>query len=331
LTLGPGERADVIVDFSHLAGQKIILRNNAKAPYPKGTAADPRTVGQIMMFNVSKPLNSAVADKPLPAALRGPTAPPGAPSAVPRLTPTPGLLPRQLALFETEDQYDRVTPMLGTVSDGAQPFTVLDPITGQLTPVIKTVVKNGDTEVWEIFNTTADAHPIHVHLVQFQVLGQQRFTAELDESETRFLTPPSLLGNFSPPPANQTGWEDTVLIFPGQMTKIIARFVTPTGTTNPATGQDPYVWHCHILSHEEHDMMQEYVVTGSAAGTDFRSQPQVTYNPVPSVVYLPFNTTSRINPDPALAYLTQTAPATPAVIKRPLDGVLQVKFYDPLA
>jgi spore coat protein A len=281
LILDPGSRADVIIDFSGVgAGTRILLRNVAKTPYPSGEPVDPRTTGQIMAFDVVLPLNQNAPDLPLPTVLRGDGTPV---SAVPKLTATPGAPgtagnpARQLALFELLDDFGRITPQLGTVAGGALHF--MDPTTGM--PTVSLTVRNGDTEVWDIYNTTADAHPIHVHLVQFQVLGRQKFSADVDEATGQFLTSPVLRGAFTRAPAQESGWEDTVLMYPGQMTRIIARFATPTGTT--ADDGDPYVWHCHILSHEEHDMMLEYAVSGTITGTDYRSQQQVTYAvPAPS-------------------------------------------------
>lgn len=233
LTIGPGERQDVVVDFSDpaLAGSTIVLRNNARAPFPKGEAADPRTVGQIMAFKVTKPLDTtAFPLTTLPADLRpvnGPIVP----------LPSP-VTTRQLLLFEGEDDLGRIQPLLGTTRDGALDWD--DEITEN--PNLH------DTEVWEIHNTTVDAHPIHLHEVAFQVLDRQKFRA--DQAPNGALANIRYLGEPRPPEPNEAGWKDTVQMLPGEVTRIVARFDLP----------GEYVWHCHILSHEDHEMMRPYFI-----------------------------------------------------------------------
>ena len=229
ITLGPGERADVIVDFSGLNGRNLVMRNTAKTPYPMGLSPDPRTTGRIMQFRVGTAVT--VPDPPLPATLR--------PAPIARLTPTPGAPVRKLLLYEGEDEYGRILPMLGTAAGGAMGFR--DPITE--TPAL------GSTEVWEFYNTTEDAHPIHLHLVSFQILSRQRFSATQDPV-TGALTNVRLRGSPRPPAPGERGWKDTAQMFPGEVTRIIATFDRP----------GLYVWHCHILSHEEHDMMRPFRV-----------------------------------------------------------------------
>jgi spore coat protein A len=229
LTMGPGERADVVVDFSGHDGATIVLKNNARAPFPKGAPGDPRTVGQIMAFRVSVPL-AAAPKAALPAVLRAPIPP------LVQTGPT-----RRLLLFEGVDEHGRLKPMLGTTDQGALEWT--DPITEH--------VQLGATEVWEVFNATEDAHPIHLHLVSFQVLGRQAFRAEQD-AESGALSDIHLVGRPKPAAANERGWKDTAQMFPGEVTRVIARF--------DRAGE--YVWHCHILSHEDHEMMRPYEVVG---------------------------------------------------------------------
>lgn len=100
-------------------------------------------------------------------------------------------------------------------------------------------VNLGDTEVWEIYNFTMDAHPIHLHLVTFEVISRQDFNMETGE-----------LGTITPANSWETGYKDTVLAFPGQITRIKAKF--------DMAGR--YVWHCHILEHEDNEMMRPYEV-----------------------------------------------------------------------
>jgi spore coat protein A len=226
LGLGPGERADVLIDFSQYADQTLILRNNARSPFPKGDVVDPLTTGQIMAFRVG---SSAQVQNQIPnTLLDSPIAP---------LVQTGAT--RKLLLFEGEDEYGRLQPMLGTAHDGAMMWD--DPTTE--------FPQLNDVEVWEIFNSTEDAHPIHLHLVAFQVLDRQKFKAD-QEFETGALDDIRLLGKGKPPAANEAGWKDTVVMFPGEVTRVIAKFDRP----------GEYVWHCHILSHEDHEMMRRFFV-----------------------------------------------------------------------
>jgi spore coat protein A len=237
MLLGPGQRKEVIIDFSDPAlwGQTIILRNNAKSPYRKGETVDPNTTGRIMAFRVDKPLNGNIALSVLPAKFHSPITP------LLQNGPT-----RKLLLAERNDDKERIEPMLGTVDGGAFDFD--DPITEN--------IKLNDTEIWEIYNTTVDAHPIHLHLVKFQVISRQKFNGTVDP-ETKKLTNIQLLGQPQLSNLDQEGWQDTKVMFPGEVTRIIAKF--------DRTGK--YVWHCHILSHEDHDMMRPFVVAESGAAT----------------------------------------------------------------
>jgi spore coat protein A len=156
-----------------------------------------------------------------------------------RWTPQDAVNTRQLGLFEMTDQYGRLEPMLGTVQDGPLHFD--QPVTE--TPLL------GDVELWEVFNVSADTHPIHLHGVSFQILDRQKFTADVDE-ETGAISNIRLIGTASPPPANEAGWKDTAQMSPGEVTRILVQFNKP----------GKYVWHCHILSHEDHDMMRPFIV-----------------------------------------------------------------------
>jgi len=118
----------------------------------------------------------------------------------------------------------------------------------------------GRTEVWEIHNATVDAHPIHLHLVKFRILNRQPYTATVvqkvnrdhDENATLggALRNVKTSGKAKGPAAYEAGWKDTALMYPGEVTRIAAKFDRP-GT---------YVWHCHILSHEDHEMMRRFEV-----------------------------------------------------------------------
>lgn len=229
ILLGPGERKDIILDFSSpaLNGQMIIMRNNAKTPYPKGQSIDPSTTGQIMAFKVSKALNSNYPLTALPTTLQ---------PSIPALQTT--LPARKLVLFESTDEMGRLKPMLGTFDNGVLEWH--DPITEN--------PKLNNTEIWEIYNNTMDAHPIHLHLVSTQLVNRQKFQGTVDGngrlSKVRMMGQPILPG------AEEKGWKDTWVMNPGEVTRVIATF----------DKEGLYVWHCHILSHEDHEMMRPYFV-----------------------------------------------------------------------
>ena len=103
---------------------------------------------------------------------------------------------------------------------------------------------NGTIEIWELYNLTPDTHPIHLHLVQFQILNRAPITVDENGNIIN-------VGKAKKPDSNEMGWKDTVRANPGEVTRIIARFGPFTGT---------YVWHCHIIEHEDHDMMRPYEV-----------------------------------------------------------------------
>jgi spore coat protein A, manganese oxidase len=257
LTLAPGERSDIIVDFSTMNGQQVTLLNTGPdAPFgnPTSPLSDPLTTGQIMRFNVNQTLNATVPDVNITTATN--------------LRPTLGAIPslgipiktRKLALFEGTDDRGRILPMLGIMD----PTNVNDGSLSWHDPLTENINLN-DTEIWEIYNTTADAHPVHLHLVRFHILSKQNFTptlvakSQLMHNMTlgtgAILTAATLTGVPSTFTPATSGWKDTHILMPGEMMKVEARF--------DRAGE--YVWHCHILSHEDHDMMRRLVVANPCA------------------------------------------------------------------
>jgi spore coat protein A, manganese oxidase len=241
LIIAPAERYDIIVDFSTLKGRNITLRNAAGTPFG-GAGAVPVTAGlhdQLMQFKVNLPL-SASPLVTLPTSLRTPIA------ALPTTMSTPV---HQVLLAETVDTFGRILPILGTPQDGLRSW--MDPVTEH--PLTGTV------ETWEIFNNSADAHPVHIHDGAFQVLERQPFTATLGTSgQLTNITYPAAA---TPVLATENGWKETVIAYPsllvnpaavpgdivnGQVTRVRMKFEGP--------GQ--FVWHCHIMEHEDHDMMR---------------------------------------------------------------------------
>src|ERR1044071_6772599 len=283
LLLGPAERADVIIDFTGLAGQELILYNDATGPFPDGpetndyylgnpknprqpiTVQDPLTgktwstgpdTRQILRIKVV----AGAFDPQPPGPILNPNLLDPAPlvpytttvAPIPPLPRPAGVRVRDLTLNEDFDEYGRLRQVIGTTdSNGAGGFGL-----DYLAPVTEKVAA-GSVEVWRIFNLTADTHPIHFHLVNVQVLSRQPF--KLLGSDFR---PAGLARG---PEANELGWKETVQMHPGEVTTVIMKFdlaVAPFAVPpSPRTGGNEYVWHCHILEHEEHDMMRPLVVT----------------------------------------------------------------------
>lgn len=239
LLLAPSQRADLVVNFAKHKGETIILKNSANAPFPDGDPVDPASSGLVMAFRVTKPIDKQYPKTKLPLTLRRRPIKPLFPTAP----------DRQVLLFESADRFCRILPLLGTPQLGALHWD--DPVTE--TPQL------GSVEIWEIYNTTEDAHPIHLHSGNFQILNRQFFSADQDPI-TGALSNIELIGDPIPPTqVENQGFFDTVIVYPkgddessvtGQLTRIIMNFTLP--------GQ--YVWHCHILSHEDNDMMRPLTI-----------------------------------------------------------------------
>ncbi len=259
LIMAPGERADVLIDFSGLAaGTKIVLKNVAPVPFPDGPRSRRRgglPIKEIMQFTVGA-ANGFTGT--IPTVLREtPIQPLTAPVRV-----------RNLTLVEIADP-DTDAPLMALVNN--LPFDT-DHIEE---PVVDTV------EQWNIINTTGDTHPIHLHLVQFQLLGRQKFNVEafmeanypeLPDPEAAGVGPwpvPSAdvfaRGSLRDPDPNERGWKDTVRANPGEITRLLVPFGAAAASGvpfgNSFTGE--YVFHCHILEHEDNEMMLRYRVVAS--------------------------------------------------------------------
>jgi FtsP/CotA-like multicopper oxidase with cupredoxin domain len=251
LLIAPAERADVIVDFTRVPrGTKIVLRNvGPDEPFggdPDAEPADARTTGQVMQFRVrvaSGPDTSATPDKlRLPAIDRLPKA------SVVRNVSLNELSSSTVKAAEDEQQNVVLDPngepfapreaALGTwtAQGGPQPLMWMDGVTEN--PDV------GALEAWNIRNFTMDAHPIHIHLVQFQVV--KRVVTDPMMSPHGMKGP----GATMKPEPWEMGWKDTVIVYPGELTQVKARFDTA----------GLFVWHCHILEHEDNEMMRPYRV-----------------------------------------------------------------------
>ena len=247
LVLATGERADVVIDFSAYApGTEFVLRNVAKAPYPNGETVDPQGPGQMMLFRVVE--STGPDDSVVPANL----------ATFERLSnPT---VTRTLTLNE-------LMGMGGPLGAFLNGQSWDDPTTEM--PAL------GTTEMWEVVNMTGDTHPIHLHLVQFQLLNRQRVNLRKYEKDWSALNPvfPAaeihsipvdgyLKGKPMPADPNERGWKDTFRMNPGEVTRILVRFA-PQDEPNysfDATAEPGYVWHCHIIEHEDNEMMRRMEV-----------------------------------------------------------------------
>jgi spore coat protein A, manganese oxidase len=221
--LAPAERADLIIDFSDHAGKTVTLSNDAAAPYPGWAFATAHHAQfyELMQFRV----------------VLSPSAKSRSVTMTPSISFTPlkaddSIVTRDFVLTEQMDAQGRSTSMLinGKRYD--------DPVTES--------VKLGSVEQWRFINTTDDAHPMHLHLVQFQILHRQGFDIGAFRSGKL-----QLVGNVRPPAANEAGRKDTAVVNPRDVLTILVRFDGYAGR---------YVFHCHMLEHEDNDMMRPYEV-----------------------------------------------------------------------
>lgn len=340
LVIQPGERYEVIIDFAGYANSTLIMRNTGRTPYPKGAPPNGNTIGKVIQFRVGPgPVADSSYDPASGIPLRTGT------QVITRLAnPVTGTVApnvtvnriRQLTLNEVMGMpmcvQDPVTglqtcypggPLEVLLNNtkwsgyvhGETPRSDFVPVTvnGE-TLYFSEIPKEGDTEIWEIVNITADAHPIHLHLVQFQILNRQNFNLNnyLAAYNAAFGTNPAnplparcmpgmfcpaygppldyfkgnpralggnpditpyLQGKIIPPMPWEAGWKDTAIAYPGQVLRLIVRFApTDKPVNSPPEALyypfDPsgnnfeynYVWHCHIVDHEDNEMMRPDVV-----------------------------------------------------------------------
>lgn len=301
VTIAPAERMDFVVDFTGLApGTRLLVKNSANAPFPGGDPVDPATTAQVMQLRVV-PLSGRDTSVPMSTGLN---LRPHNPIVDLRATvagSAPGtIVPlRRLTLNEVEgdggplEMYVNNTRWRGTTTE---------------TPRV------GSTEVWEFVNLTEDAHPMHIHLIQFQLISRRPFDAESYEGAyaasfpggvyTPGSGPPHAYGTCFPagvcggnpsptpfytgpargPDAGEEGWKDTVRALPGEITRVVVRWAPqniPAGGVSPGVnlfsfdptaglgstdtfgypGGPGYVLHCHILDHEDNEMMRPFTVS----------------------------------------------------------------------
>jgi len=219
LILAPAERADVIIDFSAVAGHTFTLTNNA---YDQSD--DEVSLPKIMQFRVAATASTSDTSS-LPLTMQ----------PIPRLDPAAAKAARQI-VFDTMKMPDGSDMLL---LNGKRWH---DPIAER--PVL------GTTEVWDLVNPLIATHPFHIHMVQFQVLDRRLFDASAYIKTGKI----TYLADAVPPAPNEMGWKDTVRALPQMVTRIIIRF-------GPYPGY--YVYHCHILEHEDMDMMRPFQVVAA--------------------------------------------------------------------
>jgi spore coat protein A, manganese oxidase len=223
LLLAPSERADLIVDFSSLQGRTVTLSNNAPVPFPGWdmSGATHEALYEFMQFRVTLLPSGTAKAFSLPPSF-----------AFTKLDETESIATRDFVLSEEVDDKGH---SLGVRINGK----------GYDDPVTE-FVKLGSIEKWRFINTTEDAHPMHVHLIQFQIVHRQGFNAIAFQSgKLEFQGAPR------PPQPNEAGWKDSAIVNPRDVLTIIARFEGYTGR---------YVFHCHMLEHEDNDMMRPFEV-----------------------------------------------------------------------
>jgi FtsP/CotA-like multicopper oxidase with cupredoxin domain len=338
LTIMPGERYGVIVDFAGFRpGTTLLLQNSARTPFPGGAPVNRSTTGRVMEFRVIDPLNplTPYTMPPPPQTAFTPTATANLRSIgvnrIERLGPTiAGNTPiRRLTLNEVMGPGGPLEVLVNNTKWSGKSGTTIRADFLEVTnsdgskTYYSELPKEGATEVWEIVNITADAHPIHLHLVQFQLLSRQPFDARkymaaydlafpggvyipaygpplpyagpatdpvtagdpLNCSELGAVcggnpdVTPFLLGARVNPLPQENGWKDTVIMYPNEVTRIAVRWA-PTDLPATTFPNDPtavfpfnpngghgFVWHCHIIDHEDNEMMRPDQVQENPAFT----------------------------------------------------------------
>jgi spore coat protein A len=229
LVISPGERCDVVIDFTNDKGKQLAMVNDA----PGAVRPDDSVPREVLLFKVTKPLLKRD-DSVLPPIL----------ATISPIKSTNAVTERSLSLTESERQTDGYTIrslLAGKHWD--------DPITER--------PRADSVEIWAFANATRDIHPMHLHLVQFQVVNRQPFdvNAYLGRHEIVYTGVPRA------PEGNELyAWKDTVKTFPGTITRIVAKFELPPGIEATSGTAFRYVWHCHILEHEDNEMMRPYEV-----------------------------------------------------------------------
>ena len=309
LLVGCAERPDIIVDFSLSAGKTVVLYGDAPAPFPGGDAKNDYFPGLIAFGNTvnaktaaafgpnsrinmrfvvgnnvtgAADLSNSIKPGMIMTAITVPDAPwnseglltvPDPASGPGYVKPDPALTINKtvrVGLFEGFDKYGRLEQFVG-------PATGNGVIYDDSALSTEEIHDQGSVEIWEVYNTTADVHPMHWHLFNAQILDRRPFTA----NSAPPLIPDTLpTGSIRPPLADEYGFKETIKCWPGECVRFIVKVgvpqikkadgtvvlcpTSPRGSSeavpNDVYNTNEYVWHCHILEHEEHDMMRPLCV-----------------------------------------------------------------------
>ena len=319
IIIAPGERYEVVVDFSDYAGQEIVLMNSAGTPFPDGDEPTANGTDTVMKFIVGT-TTSGIADTAIADGTQIRQTP--LKTIIDAHNPSTGSITRQLTLNEVSSIEG---PLELVVNNSKFNLKSYDPasstranpvLPGCQSPLCREteLPAVGDTEIWEIINITADAHPMHTHLVSFQLLDRTPFNTSgpntgsvwTNQYEALLASngvpdgggPPNqynvknsdgAIGGNPPlagflnlaaargPEPYEMGWKDTVVTYPDEVTRFVVRWAPQdepaTGPEAPVAGVNRYpfnptdllngigyVWHCHILDHEDNEMMRNYTV-----------------------------------------------------------------------
>jgi spore coat protein A len=226
LLLGPAERADLIVDFSGMEGKTVTLSNDAPAPFPGWGLVNQHHLAlyELMQFRVTLPVSSMRRSFSMPP-----------PRILSKLDEISSVATRDFVLSEGMDVQGR------SLGEQINAKGYDDPVTE--------VVKLGSIEKWRFINTTEYAHPMHLHLAQFQILQRCGFDPVALRNGTL-----ALVGTPRLPAANEAGWKDTAVVSPQEVLTILARFEGYTGR---------YVFQSTLLEHEDKNLMRPYEVVTS--------------------------------------------------------------------
>ena len=270
LLMGLAERADVIVDFSaYVPGSKIVLTNVGPdepfggLPVDPEVVANPASTGQVMVFNVVPLRLRDVSASPATLPVLPPVV--AAPTRKVSLNEAMSMLEKVCVDAESEEFIDVGTPVTeencaglgGAVVEFGPTSALLGTVnangTGNPLRWAADITENpplGATETWEIYNNTVDAHPIHLHLVHFRVVDRE----VLNENSPNYNAEFPNIGEKRDPEPWETGGKDTVIAYPGEITRVQSTFDI----------EGLYVWHCHIVEHEDNEMMRPYCVGDKA-------------------------------------------------------------------
>jgi spore coat protein A len=236
VVLAPAERADLLIDFSKMPGRTLNIGNSSP---PKPIATPAPSLSQVMQIRVGTTVTQP-----------GPTA---IPSSLPG---------RRADLPAPGPSFTRFITLNEIAPNTANWFLNLNRL--HFDAATTENPKAGTIEDWVYINLTADTHPMHSHLVNFQVVGRTPFNAA--GYQTAFGGPNGVPGGIDPTPfvtgpeqpadPTERGFKETVKANPGYLTRIRARYELPAGVTGPQN----YVYHCHIVEHEDNDMMRSYTV-----------------------------------------------------------------------